>query len=388
MARRTKRILLGLLLLLVLLAISMFMRSDRQRAPQSRLVAQAAAPAAEGFQRAIEPIELEFPRDHGPHPEYQTEWWYYTGNLNDEDGRHYGFQLTFFRRSLAPPEITQDRPSTWANGQVYMAHFAISDTSAEQHQEFERLSRGSAGLAGAQADPFRVWLEDWSVEETAPAEYRLRASQDGYQIDLTLTDLKGPVLHGVQGLSRKGQETGQASYYISQPRLKAEGKISTPGQTSQVVGEAWMDHEFSTSALAPDQIGWDWFSIQLDDGRELMVFQIRKADGTIDPVSSGTLIAADGTTTSLGYDDFSIEVTRTWKSPDSAAIYPAGWVVRLPSQGLTLEITPYFDNQEMNVSYDYWEGAVRFNGTQGSQPVTGRGYVELTGYAGSMGGEF
>jgi predicted secreted hydrolase len=238
-----------------------------------------------------------------------------------------------------------------------------------------------------------VWLEDWSVTETGPDVYRLQAAaQDeaGVRValDLTLTDRKGPILQGDRGFSPKGPETGQASYYYSLTRLETAGQVQIGPNSYPVEGLSWKDHEYSTSALAQDQVGWDWFSIQLDHGYELMVFQIRKADGSVDPFSSGTLVAPDGSTTRLTQTDFSIQVDDTWESPRTGAVYPSAWTVRVPAADLTLNITPFLADQELNVSYAYWEGAVRIEGQQAGQAVRGAGYVELTGYSASMGGEF
>lgn len=342
----------------------------------------------EGFTRAEGPQPFDFPTDHGPHGDYQTEWWYYTGNLATADGRHFGYQLTFFRRALLPPTLRQERPSLWATDQVYLAHFALTDVSGGRYRAFERFSRGAAGLAGAQAPPFRVWLEDWQVEESEPGVYRMRTNQDGLGLDLTLTDQKGPVLQGDQGYSQKGPERGNASYYYSLTRLVTSGTMQIGEMRYQVSGLSWMDHEYSTSALAPDQVGWDWFSLQLDDESELMVFQIRKQDGSVDPFSSGTFIAADGQTTPLSGDDFEIVVGDTWHSPHSGATYPARWTVNIPAADLAVEITPYLADQELNVSYAYWEGAVRVSGERSGRSVSGNGYVELTGYAASMQDQF
>lgn len=370
---------------------------------QAELAPQPAVDLS-GFQRATGPIPLSFPADHGPHLGYQTEWWYFTGNLETAGGRRFGYQLTFFRRALSAGQTR--RESAWASEQVYMAHFALSDIGGKQFTAQERLSRGAAGLAGAQAEPFTVWLEDWRVEKTAGLPdtafdtYTLHAAlplDDGpgavLSVELSLQDLKGPILQGDQGYSRKGSDPGQASYYYSFTRLQSQGTIKIGEQIYPVSGFSWMDHEFSTSALSAGQTGWDWFALQLDDGSELMVFQIRRQDGVgqdggIDPYSSGAWIAPDGTILRLEKDDFSIAALDAWKSPHSGAEYPSGWRVSVPDAGLELEIRPYQKDQELNLSYSYWEGAVQVSGIRSSQPVGGSGYVELTGYSGSMGGEF
>jgi predicted secreted hydrolase len=356
--------------------------------------------AVAGFSRADGRRPLQFPVDHGPHDEYQTEWWYYTGNLAGPDGRRFGYQLTFFRRALTPPTAGAPlRDSSWASNQAYMAHFAVTDAAAERHLAFERLSRGAAGLAGAQAEPFEVWLEDWSVSQVAPGTYRLVAAQDGVALDLLLEDRRGPVLQGQNGYSRKGPEPGNASYYYSFTRLVTSGSVTSGGETIAVSGASWMDHEFSTSALSAGQIGWDWFSIQLDEAgdsgenqpiapTEIMVFQIRRDDGSIDPYSSMMLIYPDGATQPLAQSEFSIEASASWSSPQTGAVYPARWRIQAQAAGIDLTLLPLIADQELNLTYAYWEGAARISGSIAGQAVSGFGYAELTGYAGSMGGEF
>ncbi len=341
-----------------------------------------------GFARADAPQPLTFPEDFGPHPDYLTEWWYYTGNLTTERGRHFGYQLTFFRRALAPPNQRSVRRSDWAADQIYLAHFALTDVEGREFQSFERLTRGAAGLAGARAAPYQVWLEDWVVEQVQPAEYRLRAKQDNLAIDLLLTDQKGPIVQGDRGYSQKGPEPGNASYYYSQTRLESTGVISLQGREHTVRGWSWMDHEFSTSALSDDQVGWDWFGLQLADGSELMVFHIRKADGSIDAFSSGMYVGSAGDSRVLAREDFEIEVLDYWQSPRSGATYPAAWRIGVPALDLDLRLEPYLSDQELNTFFVYWEGAVQIMGQQAGKPVEGSGYVEMTGYQGSMAGQF
>ena len=342
----------------------------------------------DGFSRAAPGKTLNFPQDYGPHEDYLTEWWYYTGSLQDPDGGRFGYQLTFFRRGLISPAQVIERDSTWAADQIYLAHFALTDIENERFQAFERFSRGSAGLAGAQVEPYRVWLYDWEVLETAPGVYQLYAREDRIILNLVLVDAKGPVLQGEGGYSRKGDDPGNASYYISQTRLETEGSLVLEDREIPLAGLSWMDHEFSTSALTEEQVGWDWFSIQLDNEVELMLFEIRRQDGSIDPFSSGTLIYPDGTTRQLSRDDFEITGTGAWESPHSGAVYPAGWEVAIPEEGIRLLIAPLQADQELNLTYTYWEGAVSVNGTFNEKTLSGSGYVELTGYAASMENEF
>lgn len=341
-----------------------------------------------GFLRADGSQALEFPGDFGPHPDFQTEWWYYTGNLQGENGDRFGYQLTFFRRALQPAEDRIERKSSWATDQIYMAHFALSDIEAEEHYSFERFSRGAAGLAGARADPYQVWLENLQVSQTGKGKYQLTAAQDGIKLDLTLEDLKGPVLHGERGYSQKGTHPGNASYYYSLTRLQTSGFVQTDNRRFSVKGLSWKDHEYSTSALSPGQVGWDWFSIQLDEGSELMVFQIRRRDGSIDPYSGGTWINQQGETAQLSKDQFALTVNDWWRSPNSGADYPSNWRLDVPSLNLKLNIFPVLPDQEMEVSYTYWEGAVDITGSKNGDPVSGIGYVELTGYVESIEGQF
>jgi predicted secreted hydrolase len=350
----------------------------------------AGGPAdTSGFARAFEPLDWAFPRNFGPHPEYQTEWWYYTGNLADEQGQRYGFQFTVFRRGLNGQEAAADS-SDWRASDLYMAHFTLSDIAGGQFFHEERFSRGGAELAGATVDPvYRVWLEDWQVvaENADATETRITAAGDGFGVDLALTQVKPPALQGDQGLSAKSAEPGNASHYYSLSRLLTEGTLTIGERTFSVEGASWKDHEFSTSALGPTALGWDWFGLQLDDNRELMVGQIRQIDGGKDPYFGGLLIEADGSTRYLPADSFTIEATGTWDSPHTGATYPSGWVITLDigaAAPLVLTVTPLMPDQELHGGgIAYWEGAVRISGG-----ATGYGYAELTGYADSMTGRF
>lgn len=336
-----------------------------------------------GYARALQVREFRFPQDHGPHPDFKTEWWYYTGNLHDEAGRRFGFQFTIFRTALSPR--VPERTSEWASNQLYMGHFAISDVAGGQHHAFERFSRDARGLAGAQAEPFRVWLEDWTVEtagsgsELEMPRTRLYAAEGGMMLDLILRNTKPPALQGRQGLSQKGPEPGNASYYYSFTRLEAAGNLRLGENTFEVEGLAWMDREWSTSALGAEQVGWDWFSLQLSDGSELMYYQLRKRDGSADRFSKGLLHLADGAAEVITREDVTLEVLDTWESPLGGR-YPARWKLSLPAKNLSLEITPLIADQELNLSVRYWEGAVDVRGKVGENPVNGSGYVELTGY--------
>lgn len=355
------------------------------------VVGYLSGAAAEGFARVTGPQSLAFPRDEGPHNAYQTEWWYYTGNLaSPADGRRFGFQLTFFRRAQRPP-ATAPTPdgSAWRADQVYLAHFALADVGEGRFRSAERLERGALGLAGATADPFRVWVDDWSAARAGGTDRQpvtvLRARDGDAGLDLRLEPLKDRVLHGERGFSPKGPEPGNASMYLSFTRLAATGTLVAGGLQLPVEGLAWMDHEWSTSALAADQLGWDWFSLQLDDGRELMLFQLRQADGGVAASSSGSLIGADGRLRHLTRADFSLTVTDRWTSPRTGGRYPSGWRLAVPSADLDLVLRPQLADQELAVGLRYWEGAVRVSGRGAAGPVAGYGYAELTGYAGGVG---
>jgi predicted secreted hydrolase len=383
-----KRLLwIGLVLGLVALSVVWWQRGQGSAtAVSAELVPLLSDTNTEGFARATEPGAVRFPDDLGAHDDYQTEWWYYTGNLADANGREFGYQFTIFRRALAASTAADAADSNWRTNQVYFAHFAISDVANEEFYAQERFSRGSAGLAGAQAAPYRVWIEDWSAQEVADGVVRLTAVGDEVALELDLRQTLPPILHGDAGLSAKGPEPGNASYYYSLVQQQAEGTVRIGEEQFAVSGVSWKDHEYSTSALSAGAVGWDWFSLQLDNGAALMFFQIRQEDGTIEPYSSGTYIAPDGTATPLAVDDWQLTVTDSWRSPESGADYPAGWQISVPGVGLELAVRPLMPNQELNLSTTYWEGAVAVEGTQNGQPVSGRGYVELTGYAESMKG--
>jgi predicted secreted hydrolase len=347
-------------------------------------VSEALAPAdPAGFARATAPRPFSFPADHGPHPEFRTEWWYYTGNLETATGRHFGFQLTFFRTALAPPAAPAgETASAWSTRQLYLAHFALTDTAGRRFHAWSRLDREALGLAGARAAPFRVWLGDWSAESEAAAglPVRLRAAEGGIAIDLVLAAEKPVVLQGDGGLSRKGPEPGDASYYYSLSRMSARGTVRVQDEPLAVTGLAWMDREWSTSGLGPDLVGWDWLALQLDDGRDVMIYRLRRRDGSIDAHSAGSLIAADGATRPLAGGDVTLDPLDHWTSPRSRVRYPSRWRLTVPGSELTLEIVPRLADQELIVGTRYWEGAVRVDGIADGRPIAGRGYVELVGY--------
>ncbi len=338
-----------------------------------------------GFVSADGSRPLTFPADFGAHPDFRTEWWYYTGNLQTREGRHFGFELTIFRVGLLPPTAEPSNTSDWSSRDVYFAHFALSDIGSDHFYAFQRYSRPGPGLAGAQGDPYHVWLEDWNITEETPGVYRLQAEQGKISLDLTLTDKMGVVLQGENGYSRKGKNATNASYYYSQPRLQAEGFVHLNGTQYPVSGLTWNDHEFSTGVLDENQIGWDWFSLQFDDGPALMLFQLRERGGGISDSASGTFIAADGAPQHLHKSNFEIAVGDEWRSPHTQGIYPASWEIQIQKPDCLLDVKPWMADQEVNFPpITYWEGAVHFQGSCDGAPVQGNGYIELTGYAGNL----
>lgn len=386
MSRRRATVAFGIVLALGLVAIAVARLGGGDAAvpgiQATIAIREALAGDEAGFARALAPRAFTFPEDHGPHPDFRIEWWYYTGNLQTAAGRHFGFQLTFFRNALAPGLAGERRASAWATRQLFLAHFALTDTAGARFFSASRLTRDALGLAGAQPQPFRVWVEDWSVEGEAPAglPMRLRAAEGDVAIDLLLSAEKPPVPQGERGLSRKGPEPGNASYYYSFTRMGARGTVRRGSESFTVSGQAWMDREWSTSALGPDLAGWDWFAFQLDDGRDIMFYVLRRRDGGTDPSSAGTLVTAGGHTQALGARDVVIEALQHWTSPRSRVSYPSRWRVMIPAADLQLEVTPRLADQELIVGARYWEGAVAIAGSAGGRPIAGQGYVELVGY--------
>lgn len=338
-----------------------------------------------GFAYADGTRSLTFPADFGAHPDFRTEWWYYTGNLETDGGRHFGFELTIFRAGLLPPTSELPDDSEWYDTSLYFAHFALSDIASDKFHAFERYTRPGPGLAGALGHPYRVWLEDWSISEQSLGAYRLAAAQSGIALNLTLTDELGVVLHGQYGYSRKGKNITNASYYYSQPRLRAKGTVELDGVSYAVSGLAWKDHEFSTSVLDENQIGWDWFSLQFEDGSALMLFQLRESTGRLSDSSSGAFIHMNKMTASLKKDGFKITILDEWRSPHTGGVYPSEWQIQINEPDCLLDVRPWMADQEIHFpAFTYWEGAVRFEGTCNGIPTGGNGYVELTGYAGHL----
>jgi len=333
-----------------------------------------------GFERALAPRRFDFPADHGPHSGFRSEWWYWTGNLTDARGRPFGYQLTLFRNALAPPGAA--RPSAWSATEVYLGHFAIADRRGGRFRSAERFARAALGLAGAGGAPPQIWVEDWRARVTGPDRFHLAAAADGFGLEVELAATKPVVLQGEGGLSQKGASPGNASYYYSLTRLATSGRLTLAGRELEVTGWSWMDREWSTAALEPEQSGWDWFALQLDDGSDLMFYRLRRRDGEPDRHSAGVLVGSGGEVGRLAAGDLVVRETAHWRSPATGVRYPSGWALELPAAELTLEVEPLIADQELRHRLSYWEGAVTARGRRGSRPVAGRGYVELVGYDG------
>ncbi|MDX2269757.1 MAG: lipocalin-like domain-containing protein [Bryobacter sp.] len=324
--------------------------------------------------------KYEFPRDHFSHADFRTEWWYYTGNL-DSRGRHFGFELTFFRQAVSEKPSSA---SVWGTRDIWMAHLALTDTAGQQFFHAERLNRSGPGLAGVDAQKKKIWNGNWRCE-LRPDQHTLVGTDPRFRFQLQLRPTKAPVIHGQGGVSQKGPKPGQASLYVSFPRLAAAGKVAVGGEEFAVTGTAWMDHEVFSSELDPQLAGWDWFSIQLEDNTELMLYRLRQKDGTASSFSAGSFIDAAGKVLHLSASDFRLKPGRRWKD------YPVEWEVEVPQLGLALRARPRLDAQELRsgtgLTPSYWEGAMLFEGTrvfEGAKGLEGAkkgvGYLEMTGY--------
>ena len=384
-----------------------------------------------GYARAHGPRPFVFPSDHGPHPEFRTEWWYYTGNVQTDTGRRFGYQFTIFRTALSPSESdhresidavrgrapsrsfsdgaatengvtdgeardsaapddgTSDRAAldsstsnSWSTNQLYMAHLALTDVRSKEHYAQERFSRGAAGLAGATAEPYHVWIEDWEITglDGNADSVRIRAQTEGFGLDVVAARTKPIVLQGEDGYDRKGQQPGNASYYYSMSRMATRGVILLDGSRVAVTGTTWLDREWGTSALSADQVGWDWFSLQLQNDIEVMYYQIRERDGSASQYSGGVVVDREGSTLGITPDDIRLDVLDMWESETGAATYPSEWRLEIPSLQIDLHMKPQVADQELRLSIRYWEGTVHVQGTHAGVPVEGYGFVELTGY--------
>ena len=350
------------------------------------VVGASAAPlrTPHGFLNANVPWHFVFPRDHAAHDGFASEWWYYTGHVRTREGRRFGYELTFFRVGLRPGQaLPTHGQSRWRGNQLYPAHFALTDEQGRQFFHAEKFARAALGAGSASSERLDVHADTWSLR--GPAPFRMTAAANGIAIDFTDVSEKPPAIHGHDGISKKAACDTCASHYYSMTRLRTSGTLTFAGQRLAVEGISWMDHEFGSDELQANQAGWDWFSIQLDDRREIMLYLLRQSDGSVTPESSGSLVAPDGTVTYLPRSAFVVEPTGTWKSPHTGGTYPSGWRVRVASANVDLTLTPTVLDQELANTVggvSYWEGAV--DATDSASHPLGVGYVELTGYAGAV----
>ncbi|HEY5706414.1 MAG TPA: lipocalin-like domain-containing protein [Terrimicrobiaceae bacterium] len=351
------------------------------------LLCLLATGALADWRMALPGWKYEFPRDHGSHPEFKTEWWYFSGNLTTTDGREFGYQLTFFRQGIMPLDADIIPLSRFVTSNVKFAHFAVSDLSGSAFHFFQKLSRGAYGEAGFGEASRLAWIEDWSCAFGDDGIFRIRANAADISLELALKAVKPLVIHGRNGVSQKSEGEGRASHYYSFSRLSSEGVLRMGEQKFAVSGLSWFDREWATNQLAANQVGWDWFGLQLDDGSDLMLIHFRTKDGEPDRNSAGTFIDANGVATPLTEGDFTIEPVDAWTSAQTNGRYPVAWRINVPSRKLQLEIRASLKDQELRLKpIAYWEGSVRAQGTAGEKNVKGSGYLEMTGYAGPVAG--
>jgi predicted secreted hydrolase len=337
--------------------------------------------AAAQYKTALPGYRYEFPHDHFNHEDFQTEWWYTTGNLTAADGHHYGFELTFFRQGV---DRDPGKNEPWDVQDLYLAHLALSDLDGGEFYHAERTNRAGPGLAGIDEQQKRIWNGNWEIRWNREEE-TLNVVDEKFSLSFTLHSEKPPVIHGVDGVSQKAAGLGHASHYISFTRLQTKGTIEMAGKSIGVRGTSWMDHEFFTHSMEAEQLGWDWLSVQLEDDTELMLYQFRRKDGSTDPFSSGTYVDAQGKSVHLTAADFRLVPTgETWTSGVTGAKYPVAWNVEIPKLGLKLAATIRLKSQELaggsKIAPSYWEGAITIEGVRSGASVRGVGYLEMTGY--------
>ena len=345
----------------------------------------ASVSLAGQYQKALPGYQYQFPRDHFNHPDYQTEWWYYTGNLLTGDGHKFGFELTFFRQGVSRGK---SQAADWDVQDVYLAHLALSDLDGGHFYHTERINRAGPGLAGVSEKTGRVWNGNWQVQWTG-GQQQLQAVAQDFSLRLVMNSRKPPVIHGKNGVSQKAAGVGHASHYISFTRLLTTGTIELNGKEYRVEGTAWMDHEFFSHQLDTAENGWDWVSLQLDDNTELMLYRFRNKDGSVDRYSAGTYVDGEGNSTFLGVADFAMQPgDDSYASPETHAVYPVAWRITVPLLKLELQITTPLKSQELvsvvGAGLSYWEGAIVIRGTRNGKPANGVGYLEMTGYAPSV----
>lgn len=340
---------------------------------------------SQDWRRAEPGWRYEWPRDHSAHRDFKTEWWYFTGNLRATDGRRFGYQVTFFRQGVRKPGVRTKTESRFVVDDLKFGHFTITDANGRQFFFSQRILRGAFGEAGFAEPPRIAWLGDWSVNLDPDGAMRLQASEGDRAITLRVENTKPWVVHGEGGISRKAEEAGHASHYYSGTRMRSRGSLRVDGRDLAVEGETWFDHEWATNQLAPGQSGWDWFSVQMDDGTELMVYLLRRKDASLDTASSGSFIGTDGGVRHLRIDEIRLTPTRFWQSKKTGGRYPVAWKIEVPRLELALEVTTPVDSQELALApVAYWEGLIDARGSREGRAVSGHGYLELTGYAGEL----
>ncbi len=339
------------------------------------------------WEEAVPGWSYQFPRDHHAHQDFKTEWWYFTGNLTNKQGQRIGYELTFFRQGIRPPNERSATKSRLVIDDLKFAHFTVTDAAGQGFLFYDKTSRGSFGEAGFDQGDRLAWIDHWTLRRADDGSFDLSAAAADAEIQLHLVPQKAPVVHGTEGISRKAEGTGHASYYYSITRLATSGRVRVRKEVFAVKGESWFDHEWATNQLAAGQAGWNWVSAQFDEGSELMLYQMRLTNGAIDPISSGTLVRADGSSLSLTSRDFKMTPLSFWQSAATQAKYPIAWRVEVPRERLDLEIRPVLENQELVLPpLTYWEGAFEVKGARAGKPLRGHGYLELTGYASPLQG--
>jgi len=376
-----KKLIIFLFVIFIFIGCFWFFDYSKPHTNEGLILSRIMNSEGENYKHAVEQREFVFPQDHGAHPKFKTEWWYVTGNVANSEGYEFGYQVTFFRNALTP-EQTRSK-SDWAGNQFYMAHAAVTDISNQEYYTDERFSRSALGLAGVKINPkFSVWLDDWKMQSQNQSMFPLsiNVKSEKFSIKVNLVDTKAVVYQGDNGLSQKGPEVGNASYYYAYTRLKTQGEIRVNQTTFDVLGDSWMDREWSTSMLSKGVEGWDWFSIQLNNNTELMFYRLRKKSGAASKYSKGSFILADGKKIQLTNEQVNLKIQQYWTSPNSDIEYPIKWKLTIPSLEINLFINAALANQEFNASFRYWEGAIKVNGTYQKKQIRGKGYLELAGY--------
>jgi len=346
-------------------------------------LAAVTSSLGQDWRSAMPGWHYEFPHDHHTHPEFRTEWWYFTGNLFDENGKRFGYELTFFREGIIPMMERVEERSRFVVNELKFAHFTITDVSGRKFRFDQKASRGAFDDAGFDRASVLVWIDDWSVQLNSAGDFQLMAASADAALDLTLAPQKPPIIHGENGVSLKATGEDHASHYYSATKLGSHGTIKLNGREIRVSGASWFDHEWASNRLAPHQVGWNWLCVQFTNDTELMLYQMRRDDGTIDPASSGTFVAADGSAAHLAARDFLMTSSAVWKSERTGVTYPVEWQIEIPSRQLRFKVRPVLNEQELALlPLIYWEGAVDISGSD--RNATGVGYLELTGYAGPL----